>query len=153
MSAGYVLSNVAAIALVAATPKTVLQVLNATNGMFRIPELSVSFDGVTATAVPVLIELMKNTNAGAGTFSTATIVQFRGATRAVQSTGLYAYTVEPTVLTRVKHWLVRPDSPPFVVQFPLGREPEQLVTVQGYCLRITAPAVVNCHAYMEFEEG
>ena len=40
-----------------------------------------------------------------------------------------------------------------VIQFPLGREPEQTVTADALCIRCTAPATVNAAGYLEFEEG
>ena len=39
------------------------------------------------------------------------------------------------------------------MQFPLGREPMQVVTADALCLRLTAPAAVNCQGYIEFEES
>ena len=112
-----------------------------------------SFDGVTATAVPVLVELCHCTQAVAGTSSSATITQIRGQTRTVQGTAQRQYTVEPTVITVLKPYLVRADGGLLVIQFPLGREPEQGVTLDGLLIRATAPATVNGRAGMEIEEG
>jgi hypothetical protein len=154
MAAGYVVSTIGSLALAAATAKTILNVIAATNGLLRIVEFSVSFDGVTASAVPAAVELCYSTQAGAGTPGTApTINQMRGATRTVQATAQQNYSAEPSVLTVWKHWLVPVYNGLLVVQFPLGREPEETVTADGLLLRVTAPAVVNCRAYFEFEEG
>ena len=153
MPAGYVVNTEAAEALAAATAETVLNVVNATNGLIRLVEFSISFDGVTATNVPVLVELCSCTQAGAGTSSSATITQIRGPTRTVQATAEHSYSVEPTVITVLKPYLIRPDGGLVVIQFPLGREPEQTVTVDGLLLRCTAPDAVNVWAGMEFEEG
>lgn len=145
-------SGSSAVALSATTPKTVLGVIAAANVSARLAELGVSFDGVTSTAVPVLVELCDSTGATAGTpAASPTPKQVRGAPRAAQSVGGNNYSAEPTVLTVIKHWLVHPQTG-MALQFPLGREPEH-TGVGGLFLRLTAPAAVNCRAYMEFEEG
>lgn len=152
MSAGYVAETNGDVALTAATAKTILNVINAANGLIRITEMAVSFDGVSSTAEPVTVELCSSTQATAGTSTAHTIVQTRGPTRTVQATAARNYTAEPTTLTVIKRWLVHPQTGLFV-QFPLGREPEQVTTADGLCIRCTAPATVNVQAYMEFEEG
>lgn len=151
MSAGYTVETTGAVALTAATSKTILAVIAAANAPLRITELGVSFDGVSASAVPVTIELCKSTQAGAGTTTSQTPVQIRGATRTVQAAGARNYSAEPTVLTTIKRWLVHPQSG-MAIQFPLGREPEQLGGA-ALCLRVTAAATVNAQGYIEFEEG
>jgi len=152
MAAGYTVETTADVALTAATAKTILSVINAANALIRITELAVSFDGISATAEPVTIELCSSTQAGAGTSTSQTPVQLRGATRTVQATGARNYTAEPTVLTVLKRWLVHPQTG-IELQHPLGREPEQVVTADAICIRCTAPAGVNAQGYMELEEG
>lgn len=152
MPAGYVAETTADVALTAATAKTILSVINASNGLIRIVEMSVSFDGTSATAEPVTVELCSSTQATAGTNTSHTIVQSRGPTRTVQATAARNYTAEPTTLTVIKQWLVHPQTG-ITVQFPLGREPEQVVTADAICIRCTAPAGVNARAHLEFEEG
>lgn len=152
MAAGYVAETTADVALTAATAKTILSVINAANGLIRLVEMSVSFDGVSATAEPVTVELCSSTQATAGTTTAHTIVQSRGATRTVQATAARNYTAEPTVLTVIRQWLVHPQTG-ITVQFPLGREPEQTTTADALCIRCTAPATVNARGYMEVEEG
>jgi len=115
-------------------------------------EFGVSFDGTSATAEPCTVELCYSTQATAGTNTSFTPVQIRGATRTVQGTAARSYSAEPTTLTVWKRWLVHPQTG-IEMQFPLGREPEEIVTADGICLRVTAPATVNCQAYMEIEEG
>lgn len=152
MAAGYTIETTADVALTAATAKTVLNVINASNALFRLVEFGVSFDGTSATAEPATVELCYSTQAGAGTNTSQSPVQIRGATRTVQATGARNYTAEPTALTTWKRWLVHPQTG-IEMQFPLGREPEEIVTADAICIRVTAPATVNCQAYMEFEEG
>lgn len=152
MAAGYTVETNGDIALSAATAKTIMSVINAANSLIRICEFGVSFDGTSATAEPVTVELCYSTQATAGTSTSHTIAQCRGPTRTVQATAARNYTAEPTSLTVWKRWLVHPTSG-IVVQFPLGREPECTVTSDALLIRCTAPATVNVQGYIEFEEG
>jgi hypothetical protein len=153
MAAGYVVQATADIALSAATPKTCINVIAAANGMISVTGLSASFDGVSATAEPCTVELCYSTQATAGTpGSSPTPVQVRGAARTVQSGGAINYSAEPTVLTVFHTWLVHPQSG-ITIQYPFGREPQQVVTADGMLLRVTAPATVNMRGWIEFEEG
>lgn len=153
MPARYTVETNGDIALSAATAKTILNWISGSNALSRVVELSVSFDGTSATAEPVTVELCSSTQATAGTSTSHTIAQSGGPTRTAQGTAQRNYTAEPTVLTVLKRWLVRPDGGILLVQFPLGREPEQITTADGLCLRCTAPATVNVQGYMEVEEG
>lgn len=153
MSAGYTLtSGTSAVALAAATAKTILGVVAAANVGVRLTELGVSFNGVTSTAIPVLVELCDSTGATAGTpGATPTPKQVRGLARTAQCTGGNAYSAEPTVLTVLKQWLVHPQTG-MRHQLPLGREIEH-VGAGALFIRCTAPAVVDVRADLEFEEG
>jgi hypothetical protein len=153
---GYVIETAGAIALTATVAKTVLNIINGTNAIVRLVELHISFDGVTPTAVPIVVELCYCTQATAGTPTggTFTPTQIRGATRTPQALGSRNYTAEPTAITVWKPWGVAAFNGSLTMQFPLGREPEQIVTADGLLLRCTAPATVNVlRAYLEFEEG
>jgi len=152
MAAGYVVNTGGDVALAATTAKTVLNVIAGTGAPIRLVEFGVSFDGVTAGNEPVTVEICSSTQATAGTSSSATPRQIRGATRTVQASGARNYTGEPSVLTVLKSFLVHPQGGGLVVQFPLGREMEEAAT-NGIALRLTAPDAVNAQAYMEFEEG
>jgi hypothetical protein len=148
----YTVESTGDIALSAATAKTVLQAINSANGILYIVEIGASFDGISATAEPVTVELTSCTQATAGTNTAHTIVQVSGATRTVQATAARAYTAEPTVVTVLKRWLVHPQTG-LIVQFPLGREPQQNTGSDALGIRCTAPATVNFQGYIEFGEG
>lgn len=152
MAAGYTVETNGDIALSTATAKSIMSVINAANSLIRIVEIGVSFDGTSGTAEPVTVELCYSTQATAGTSTSHTIQQIRGPTRTVQATAARNYTVEPTALTVWKRWLVHPQTGA-IIQFPLGREPECVVTSDALILRCTAPATVNVQGYIEFEEG
>lgn len=152
MPAGYTVETTADVALTAATKKTILAVIAGSNALIRIVEFGVSFDGTSATAEPVTVELEGCTQATAGTSTSQTPVQMRGPTRTVQASGARNYTAQPTTLTAWKRWLVHPQTG-IEMQYPLGREPEQITTADAIDLSCTAPATVNAQGYIEFEEG
>lgn len=139
------------IALTAATAKTVLQAINSAGGVIKSVEIGASFDGTSSTAEPVTVELTSSTQATAGTSTAHTMAQVSGAPRTVQATAARNYTAEPTVVTVLKRWLVHPQTG-IVLQFPLGREPQQNTASDALGLRCTAPANVNFQGYMEITE-
>jgi hypothetical protein len=152
---GYVIETAGAIALTAATAKTILNIINGTNAITRLTAFHIGFDGVTPTAVPVLVEIGYCTQASAGTPTggTFTPTQVRGPTRTPQALGSRNYSAEPTVITSWFPFLFPAFNGSVIMQFPLGREPEQIVTADGLLLRCTAPAAVNVRGWLEFEEG
>lgn len=146
-----------AVALTAATAKTVVMLIASTANQPSWVEVAISFDGVTATAVPALVEWVSSTQGTAGTTTSFTAKQIRGwPAQSAQTTAAYNYTAEPTTLEAFKKRLVTPNGGLIVLQSPLGREPTGLVTAatqfKGMGVRITAPATVNCHVDAEFEE-
>jgi hypothetical protein len=156
MASGFVVkTGAAATGLVANTAKSLVNIIPGANRQLYLVELSISFDGVTASAVPVLVELCYSTQAGAGTpGTTPTPTTVRGV-GAVIATAAVDYTAEPTVLTPFKHWLITPNGGSFTLQAPLGRETLTDTsggTNKGLVLRATAPVAVNARAYLEFEE-
>jgi hypothetical protein len=155
MPAGYIVRQTSDMALAIALDRVAVHILNAANGLIRVTALGISFDGISATAEPVLVELCSSSEATAGSGATTSApVQVRGPTRAVQATGKVDFpnATPPTVLNAWHEWLVHPQSG-ITIQFPFGREPEQTTTADALCLRVTAPQAVNCRAWMEFEEG
>lgn len=154
-------SGSAAVALVAATAKTVLMAMAPSTISGNAIELSFMFDGVNAANVPVLCELVKSTNATNSTpgtnNTTVTPVQSRGpgntggAGQAPLFTAFSASVSEPTVLTVLKRFLISPTSG-VLYQAPMGRETEIPIST-GLGLRLTAPNAVNVRAYLEFIQG
>lgn len=143
-------------ALVAATAKSAASVTSAATRGATLTALDVSFDGVSASAVPVKVELCASTQATAGTSTAFTPLLLRGdPAEAAQSAAGVNYTAEPTVLTVLRTWYVSPTSG-MGVQFPLGREVVGTAAAgsarKALVLRLTAPAAVNYAAALEFEE-
>lgn len=155
-------TGAAAIALVAATAKTAMYINAGATDQPITAELCIGFDGVTASAVPALVETTlgtKASNSTPGTASTTGVaVQQRGwPTQAPASATAINCTSEPTVQTSARQWLVTPNGGLLLMQFPLGREPTGVASGTALSgnqkgVRITAPAIVNYRCYWEFEE-
>lgn len=156
--AGYTIRTSAAVALAAATAKTVLCVITPAQFGIDLKKVRVGFDGVTASAVPVLCELMYSTlatNSTPGTNNTnenANIVQVYGRSITTGFTGFSASaaTFEPTVLTQFDQFLLDPNKGLVLYDWPLGDTPDSAVS-NGIVLRCNAPAIVNVRAAFWFE--
>lgn len=139
--------------------KTILNLISgATAAPPVLVEFGISFDGVTASAVPAVVELCASTQASAGTPGTVgTVTQIRGYSgNGSGVTVAGQYTAEPTVLVPVKSWFVPQFMGLFTIQFPLGREAAGFDTastsMKGIALRINTSATVNVRAYYEWDE-
>jgi hypothetical protein len=157
MANGFTIKTAGATGLSAATAKTILMAITGTRPL-TVCEFSVSFDGVTASAVPVLVEMVASTQATAGTPGTSptpTPIRPLGGDASI-ATAAESYSAEPTVLTQTKQWLLTPNGGLLVIQFPLTRETVSTTGAssagKGVGFRCTAPATVNVRGYMEFEE-
>lgn len=156
MSAGYAFVSGTGFSYNPSDSKSLISVITASGGLARLTEWGCSMDGVTPTAIPATVDLMKSTQAGAGTQTgTPTIVQIRGNARTVVATCGSKFTAEPTVLTAVKTWYLPEFVGSLVQQYPLNREPESS-GLGAYVVKITMSATTgatNARGYMEFEEG
>lgn len=138
----------AEVALTAATAKTVVQALAPTNQRLRVVGWGVAFDGSSPAAEPVLVELLRQTTAG--TMSALTPVRKGVGSETIQTTGQHTATVEPTAGDVLERRDVHPQSG-YQEVFPFGRE--ILVAGSGRIgIRCTAPAGVNCVAWLDLEE-
>jgi hypothetical protein len=143
-----------AVALSASTAKTMIGVTAGANVPPSYIELGSSGD---ATSGNLLVEVVHGTGAGAGTATAFTPVQTRGPSQTILSTCDISYTAEPTVLTVTRRWRYPWPGGPFVLQFPLGREANAVITSStvGKFLGIRATstvAVTNSDWYVEIEE-
>lgn len=159
MLAGYVASP-ATVAL-SATAKTVINLIAGANEyVAAVCGIHVCTDGTQLC----LVELCESTQAGAGTSTdfTASLKQVRGfaagdSTAPTQLTCRTAYSAEPTVLTRLYAWRFTGPGP-LVLQWPLAREPQSLLSgstkYKGIALRVSvASGTPNCDATIDFEIG
>lgn len=138
----------AEVALAAATAKTVLQLIAATNHGIKLLEWGVFFDGTTVTNDPVLVELLRQTDAGTMTSLTP---QERTATGdTIDSSAQHTATVEPSGTTCIARRQVHPQSG-YQEKFAMGREIMIGAGARLGC-RCTAPDAVNVIAEFVFEE-
>ena len=150
---GYSCTTEGAVALAAATAKTVIGAKAHANSGLQLKGFEISFDGVTASAVPVLVEVCYCTWAtnSPGTNSTSTTPRQKyGRALTAGFTSGKTWTTEPTALTVIKEFLLAPDKGLFAYQFPLGQEPD-CALAEGFALRVNAPAVVNARAGLDLE--
>lgn len=150
---GYSCTTEGPVALSAATAKSVIGAKAHANSGLQLKSFDIAFDGVTASAVPVLVEVCYSTFAtnSPGTASTSTTVrQGYGRVLTAGFTSGTNWTTEPTVLTTIKSILVAPDKGLYSYQFPLGQEPDTALA-EGFVLRVTAPATVNTRATLNLE--
>ncbi|MGV1048219.1 MAG: hypothetical protein ACOYD4_06820 [Solirubrobacterales bacterium] len=141
-------AQTAEVALSAATVKTVMQVIAPTNQRLKLTEWSVSFDGISPTAEPVQVELLRQTTAG--TVTGLTPVKRSAGSETLQATASHTATAEPTAGDVLEAIEVHPQGG-YAKVFPLGRE----IEVPGGTrigIRCTAPATVNVRAVMAWEE-
>jgi len=136
------------IALVGTTLKTVLQVKAGANSRLKLKRWGVYFDGASATAVPVLVELVVTSTDGTST--SVTPRKITSATETVQATAGKNFTVEPSVTNVVENILVHPQQG-YVEIVPEGFE-IQVAGGSRLAMSITAPAAVNCQAEMMLDE-
>lgn len=150
----YSASTGAAVALSAATAKTVLAVIAPAQFGVDLVSYEIGFDGVTASAVPVLVEICQSTfasNSTPGTGNTAgTVNQTAGRSITAGFTTFYASTAEPTVLTPVDSFTMTPNGGTIVRDYQPPNTPDSAVSA-GFVIRCTAPAAVNVRATMFFE--
>jgi hypothetical protein len=156
MDASYVAKNTAFAATTGA--KTVLNVIAGANQPVSIFEWGISFDGVTASAVPATVELCQSTQAGTGTpgGSPPAIVQVGGRSITIQATSQHNYTAEPTTLTALESIYVPQYNGVYVKQYPLGLEPDTDLsggTVKALAIRVNVSANVNVFCWVRFGIG
>lgn len=143
--AGYSAEVGAAVALVAATAKTALTIIAPAQFGVDFTKYRIGFDGVTASAIPVVVEIVSWTTDGTGTAGTVNQVYGRSITAGF--TTKYNYSVEPTTPTLIDRFTVTPNGGTIVYDFPSGTSPDTAVS-NLIGLRFTAPAAVNVNCTM-----
>jgi len=151
-----------AINLGAATALVTLDVASAAAARrMNLNELGVTFNGTVATAVPVIVRLVRLTVApvGGGTVtqaatpldSSSPASSYTAYQPTTATPGVYG-TTAPTVGVTLRTWYVPPTSG-IVVQFPLGQEPDgPATTAAGLGIQCVAPAAVACSSYFVWTE-
>lgn len=142
-------TNSTAVAVSAATAKTVVGILGSAADTIALKRIRVSFASVTATDVPALVEVGIIT--AAGTSTAFTPVQVAGSTLASSAAAGYNHTVEPTY-NRVFESTHVPVNNGFAEWwYPLGEEP-QCDPSQGLAIRVTSPQAQSVLASILYSE-
>jgi hypothetical protein len=142
--------SVDGIALAAATAKTIAELGTAATDRAKIVEWSVTFDGVSSTAVPVKVEIGRF-SAGVTTATTLAGFKFDTADGAPAVVSKHSTSTEGAgTATDVFNFRV-PATGGLVMQYPLGRE---LILAPSIFARIrcTAAAIVNVSFHIVWEE-
>lgn len=138
-----------ATALTAATVKTVISVLGSANDTISLKRIRISFNSVTATDVPAVVEVGITTTLG--TVTAMTPIQTVGSTIASSCTAGYNATAEPTYNRIFDSTYVPVNNGVMEWWYPLGEEP-QCDPGQGLALRVTSPSAVSCIASLIYAE-
>src|SRR5215471_18145388 len=152
MKAGYSVSTSADCSLSAATAKTILFVTAPAQFGMDLRGFTVSFDGVTNTDKPVLVELCTNTaatNSTPGTNNTnenSNIVQIYGRSVVAGFVAGSNCTSEPTVLVQWELYRLTPNGGTVLFDLDSFGTPDNDVS-KGFAIRCTAPtSTVNARA-------
>lgn len=151
--AGYSAPAAATVALVATVAKSVIGVNAPAQFGVDLKKLRLGFDGVTASAIPVQVEICQSTFATnpPGTASTSiTPVQVYGRAITAGFVAASGWTTEPTVLVVADAWSLTPNGGLAIYDFPLGDTMDSAVST-GFVIRLTAPAAVNVRPTIWFE--
>ena len=147
--AGILIAAITAKIATGTAVKTLLQIVAAANHRVLLSEISISFDGVTNTAVPILVQVVRQSTAG--TMSALTLNKIdEDVSETLQTTALHTATVEPTTGVEVMAEQVHPQAG-YTWQAPFGK----VIVINGgdrLGLLVTAAADVNALARMYIEE-
>jgi|SRR5882672_4971145 len=136
------------IALVAATPKTVLQITTPSTIRGRLSNLEISFDGTTAGATPVLIQLVTQTTAGTGTAVTPNPIDPSAPASLI--TSAKDFSAEPTVGVTSRQWRVSPNAGLWYYTWPQVGEMPSIPISARLAIKMNAAAGVNVTVYMRY---
>lgn len=137
-------------ALVANTLKTAVQLATGAAVQNRIVQVDITFNGVTASAVPVQVDIVKTTGASSGG-AAATPTKANTDARAAAATTARINDTTPGVLSAVQSSYFVPPTSGLSIQFPLGREPGMTVS-EFWEVRLNAAAAVSYIVNVWFEE-
>ena len=143
--------NSGAVALTAATAKTVLQLVTPATTRAKVVGFSVSFNSVTSTDAPAVVDLLRQTDAGTGG-TAATLSPLDPDAPAALSSGLYDInSAEPTPANVLWTGYVTPVGGLFVYNFADGEEPV-LDFSNRIGIRINSPAAVSAITTFTYAE-
>jgi len=136
-------------ALAAATVETLVQVTAPATRRLELVRWGVSFDGVTASNTPVLVDLLRQTTAG--TAAAFTPLKLDEADPASLASAQNAFTVEPTAGDILESYYLTPAGGLFVMQYDPSERP--VVAASGRLgIRANATAIVNATVWLVWAE-
>lgn len=140
-------TNTVAVALVAATEKSALQLIAGT-AIVAVTGVDITFDGISNTAVPIIVKLI--TTSTAGTLTARNPIKTTDRATALLVTGGENASAEGTNGNIMKIFHVHPQGG---VYYPFSAKCEIEIPNGGrLALKLTAPANVNCLATLHGEE-
>ena len=149
-------TNSAEVALSAATVRTVVGIRNVSNHRAAVTGWGIYFDGTSSTAEPIVVDIYCASSNGTSTSITAANCKVnQGDPETIQTTAYEAFTsTEPTTAKVLKSVEVHPQSgyewtAPYGQEYHCGGASSD---AQRIYIRATAPASVNCKAYISWEE-
>ncbi|MBB4915080.1 hypothetical protein [Streptosporangium saharense] len=131
------------VALTSNITKTALAVIAPASFGLEAKKLRIGLNGVSASGVPGLIELVAISAVGVGT--AVTPQQVYGRTIAHGLTAIHTATTEPTSLNVVDSWPLTPNGGLVIYDYPLGDSPD-VANSQGFAIRANFPAAVSIYA-------
>lgn len=147
----FVVQNEAVVAMVAATAKTILQILAPANQRVKILNFGMAFDGASVTAVPVKVQIVRQSTAGTGgTAYTPKKVDDSLAETILTTALTNIATTEPTTGDILFTFLVHPQQGYREIA-AFGNE-LKCGGADRIGVLVNAPAAVNCTATLQCEE-
>lgn len=131
--------------------KTLIQLLAATNQRVKVGEVSISFNGTSNTATPILCEVLKQTSAGTLTNTTTLVKEDAAYGETIQTTGKDTATAEPTDSAAVLTLEYVHPQTGFLWQAPYAQE-HIIVGAGRLGVRVTAGASVSAGVRAVCEE-
>jgi hypothetical protein len=134
------------------TKKTVMQILAPTNQVVLVKEWGISFQGIDPVATPILVELVRQSDAGSGGDALTLVKADPDRSETIQSSALSNIddSTQPTE-TAVLDSIYVPANSGF--RWIAGFGEEILVDGGGRLgIAVTAAAAVDCTPYMKAEE-
>ena len=150
MSGIIAVATTSTLILAAGTPKTLVQLYAPTNQKVRILGWGVYFDGISATAKPVYVRVLKQLSAGTMSGAGGVVATIETVTESLRTTATFNATAEPSSGAVVDSVLVHPQQG-YEIRFPF----DQGILLSGnerIGIEVTAAAGVNAVGKFVFEE-
>lgn len=150
---GYAATTEAAVALVAATAKSVIGVNGTAAFGVDLQGVTLAFDGTPAGNGAALVEVCYATfatNHPVTASTSLTVKQLYGRALTAGFVAARNWTTEPTVLTVLEEFNIDVYKSTYSQPYSLGVTYDSAVS-NGFVLRVTAPQVVNVRAGLRFE--